>query len=210
MGARSEVVLPFQVFVALFSVALMAGSLIVLTPPGQTLLLRASRWIGTHSSIGPWAFRADYAPDPSIAGLSLPQRLHLAESYVSSARERTVRDARIVLWVLIGGCVTAAVTGLLITAVLPPLVVSGAWSYETYRRAALAAIYIGVAGGIAAAVGLVMWLIRDTVLLTSTYESHAARSVIAQVMGHGVDAELAHELSSGPFPGLRDLLHGRG
>lgn len=200
-------VVPFQAFIAVFAAILLAGCLLVLTPQGERLLVRVLRWVGTHSGSGPWAFRADAVPDPAVERLSVSQRLLLTEKYIAAANQHSIRSAHIVLWVFIGGCATAAAVGLLITSILPPFVVSGAWTYETYRRIAVVLVDLAVAGGVVAAVGIVVWLFRDAIAVTSIPEAAAARAVIAHVRRNGVDAELAHELSSGPFPLVRQLLH---
>lgn len=199
--------IPFQVFVAVYAVALMIGSLVVLTSWGQGMILRAMRWVGTHSNVGPWGFLASGAGDPRMNAAPIATRARLAEEYIVEAEQRTLDASRVVLWVLIGGCVASAFAAVLIVSILPPMVVSGVWTYETYRRVSLAIVYMTATAGLAMGVGLLVWLSRRMFTVSCTEKCAAIRSLVDLVHRSGVTAELAHELSLGAFPRLRRLLH---
>lgn len=198
---------PFQVFVAVYAVALMVASVVVFTSRGQAVILRVMEWVGTHSNLGPWSFISHKGDNPHMDAVPVALRAQLAEAYIAEAEERTLGAARVVLWVLIGGCVASAFAAVVIVTVLPPLVVSGAWDYEQYRMVSLGVVYLTAAGGLGMGIGLLVWLVRKIFTVSCTDRCAAVRSLVAQVRRSGVNAEVAHELSMGRYPRLRRLLH---
>jgi putative flippase GtrA len=136
----------------------------------------------------------------------LKRQVALAESYIVEAQRQTLVAARATLWVLIAGCAACALAATAIIGVLPPFVMSGAWTYEAYQQAALIVVIGTAAGGVAVGVGLTVWLSRVVLRMNCNETCSAAHSVVAAVQSSGISAELAHELATGAYPRLGRLI----
>jgi hypothetical protein len=192
-------------FVIVYAALLVAGSFLVLTDGGQTLILGTMERLGSRTGTGPWGFLQSFGHEPSMEGFSVTRRAQLAESYLATAQEQTLVGARVSLWVLISGCVACSFAAMLIVGVLPAYVVSGVWAYETYRRAALVVVDGSAAGGLVMGLGLLAWLVRRATHVNCTDGCAAARSLVA-ARSAGIPTDLAHELESGSYPRLKRLL----
>lgn len=193
-------------FISAYALVLTVASVAAFTPQGQVLVLSGMRRLGRVFGVGPWGLLHTFGYMSDMTDLTVEERAALAESFVASAEEETRTGARATVWVLIGGCVVTALTGVVISAVLPPYVVSGVWSYETYSRAALWLIRINVAGGLAAGVGLLWWLSRRIVRLNRSVGCFAARGLVLAAHASELDAGLASRIEGGEFPLLGELI----
>jgi hypothetical protein len=196
----------YLVFVSVYALTLVAACLIVLTERGQLLLVSLVERLGNHSGVGPWGLLDTFGYEVSEGEMDIVERAAHAEAYIALAEEQTVRGARVVLWVMIAGCVACAVAAIVIIGVLPPLVVSGVWTYETYREAGAFVIYGTAACGVLMGGGLAAWLWSRTVRLNRTDGCAIARGLLLSAPGQGASAEESAELASGRYPRLSRLL----
>jgi hypothetical protein len=196
----------YVAFVSVYALLLAAASFVVFTEGGQRLIIDRMERLGSTTGAGPWGFLHTFGHVPPGDDTPVKEQAASAESYIVSAQDQTLVGARISLWVLIAGCVACAFAAVLIVAVLPAFVVSGAWTYETYRRAALFVVYGTAAGGLVMGVGLVDWLLRRTRHINCTEGCAAAHALYLATQKGGVSAELAHALATGAYPRLSRLL----
>lgn len=196
----------YVLFVATYAVALMIAALVVLTPRGQSAILRAIGHFGLRLGAGPMSFLSAFGYDPPMGNVSVIRRAQLAENYIREAEEQTLRVARVTLWVLIAGCFACALAAIIIVGILPSLVVSGVWTYDTYAKASWIVVYGTAGGGLAMGAGLIAWLYRRACCVNCTEGCAATRSLLSAVRDAGVSSELAHVLGAGGFPRLRRVL----
>jgi len=192
-------------FVSVYALALVVASLVVFTQRGRGLLVRAMEQTGRGLGVGPWGLLRGFGYVPDVRDKSVAERISLAESYIISAEERTLHSARVVLWAMIAGCMACATAAIVIVGVLPPLVVSGAWTYETYVQAGMTVIYGTVAGGLIMGGGLIAGLWRGTVRLYRSEGCAAARGLVLSASGQGFSVDESAELASGRYPHLSRL-----
>ena len=204
----SEVVLSteYLLFVSAYATLLVIASFVVFTERGQASILRILEEYGSRTGAGPWGFLETFGRHTAMESMPIDRRAELAESYIATAQETTLVGARVSLWVLISGCAACAVAAALIVGVMPACVVSGAWAYEAYVRAAQLVVIGSAAGGLVMSTGLVAWLSRTVFHMNCSEGCAAARSLVAGVQRGGVSAELALELASGSYPRLRRLI----
>jgi len=107
---------------------------------------------------------------------------------------------------LLGGGWACAAAAIIIVGILPIYVVSGALSYEGYRRASVLVINGSAAGGLAMGAGLVAWLWRRAAGINCTAGCAAARDLITTAQKGGVPEELRREFAAGRHPHLDRLL----
>jgi len=196
----------FLVFFCVYGLALVAASLIVLTPRGQTLLLCSVERLGKGLGVGPWSLLDTFGHEAPGGTMRAADRAALAESYVASAETETLSGARVTLWVLIGGFVASALAAIVIIGVLPPLVESGQWSYETYLHVATFVVYGTAVGGLAAGVLLVAWLLRRTVRLNRTDGCAIARELLGAARANRLPPDVSVTLAQGSYPRLERML----
>ncbi len=196
----------FLVFVSIYGIALVAASLIVLTPRGQTLLLCSVERLGKGLGAGPWSLLDTFGHEVPGETMRAADRAALAESYVASAERETLAGARATLWVLIGGFVASVLASIVIIGVLPPLVESGQWLYQTYVHVAMLVVYGTAAGGLAAGVVLVAWLLHRTVLLNRTDGCAITRDLLGAARANRLPSDVSAELAEGPYPRLERML----
>ena len=190
----------FLVFFCVYGLALVAASLIVLTPKGQALLLCSVERLGKGLGAGPWSLLDTFGHEVPGGTMRAVDRPALAESYVASAETETLAGARVTLWVLIGGFVASALAAIVIIGVLPPLVESGQWSYATYLHVATFVVYGAAVGGLAAGAVLVAWLLRRTVRLNLTDGCVVTRELVLAAREAGLESDLQAEIDSGAYP----------
>jgi hypothetical protein len=196
----------YLVFVSTYALALVVASLVVYTRPGQLIVLRALERLGHEFGVGPWGLLHTFGHEaPSVEG-DIAERAAAAESYIASAEEQTLAGARLALWVLIAGCVACGAAAIMIVGVLPQLVMSGVWTYETYVDVAMFVVYGTTAGGLAVGAGLVVWLLRTTMRLNRCDGCAVARDLLAAALEDGVSPDLSGVLRTGSYPRLGRLL----
>ena len=196
----------FLVFVSIYGLALVAASLIVLTPRGQTLLLCWVERLGKGLGAGPWRLLETFGHEVLGGTMCAAERAVLAEYYVASAEKETLAGARVTLWVLIGGFVACAMALIIAIGVLPLLVESGQWSYETYLHAAKLVIYGTAAGGPVVGVCLVAWLLRRTMLLNRTDGRAIARDLLSVARANQLPSDISVSLAGGSYPRFETML----
>ena len=196
----------YLLFVSVYVTMLVVASFIVFTDAGQALILSVLERLGSRTGAGPWGFLQTFGTRPSLSAVPAARQAALAEAYIASAHEQTLYGARVSVWVLISGCVACVVAAGVIVAVLPAFVVSGAWTYEAYVRDSLLVVYGSVAGGLAMATGLAVWLSRRVFAMNCGEGCAAAHAIVAAAQHEGVSSELRRELTTGAYPRLRRLV----
>jgi hypothetical protein len=196
----------YVVFLGCYAAMLIAASFVVFTETGQLWIVRTMELLGSGSGTRKLGFLSDFGYDHDQPGLTDSQRAKLAEAYIENAEKRTLLDARVSLWVLIGGCVACAFAAVVIVGLLPVYVVSGVWTYQTYDNAATVVVWGTVAGGLVMGAGLTEWLVRGTARINRTEGCVAARHLFAEAQEGGVSAELREQLVTGSYPRLARLL----
>jgi hypothetical protein len=193
-------------FVGIYAMALIVASLLALTHNGQHLILSAIERLGRRLGVGPWGLLHGFGHEAKSGGMSVAERAGIAESYVVSAEEQTLRSARVVLWVMIAGCVASGIAAVVIIGVLPPLVLDGRWTYQTYQGVAQLVVYGAAGGGLAMGAGLLWWLLGRTIRLNRTEGCAAARGFVHAALSDGIAPDVRDVLSSGRYPRLSRLL----
>ena len=193
-------------FLGTYALVLVVASLVVFSHAGQTTVLRSMERLGQGFKLGPWGLLHTFGRCAPADDLDIAERARLAESYIARAEEQTLHGARTALWILIAGCVACAVAALVIIGVLPPLVVSGAWSYETYHTAARLVVYGTTGGGLVMGGGLIAWLLRRTVCLNCADACAVTRDLYVGATERGVSEDLSTVLATGSYPRLSRML----
>lgn len=197
---------PYLLFLNGYALLLVAASLLVLTQTGQEFMLRTIERAGHEFGVGPWGLLYGFEHEAPASVLTAAERATLAEAYIAEAEAETLRGARLSLWILIAGCVACAVAAIIIIGVFPPLVISGAWTYGAYRRAAMLVVYGTAAGGLVMGAGLVIWLFGRTTRLNCTDECAIVRDLILAAREDALPADVSAEIAGGTYPRLQRML----
>lgn len=193
-------------FVACYTLALVIASLVVFRQRGQRLTLATMRRVGRRMGLGPWGLLHAFGYRADTSGLSPSGCVEIAESHIASAESQTLVAARITVWVLISGCVFTAITGVVVSGALLPLVESGAWSRELFRRSSQWLVRVDVAGGLAMGIGLVWWLWERVVRLNRSEGCSVARGLVVSAQNAALESELTTEIAAGAYPRVKGLL----
>ena len=196
----------YLAFVSVYVAILAIAAFVVLTDPGQGLILRMLEDVGARTGAGPWGFLQTFGPEPAMSAIPARQRVSLAEQYILSAHQQTLVAARVAFWVLVSGCVACVVAAAAIVGVLPRFVVTGAWTYEAYVHAAQLVVYGSAAGGLAMGLGLAWWLFQRVFRLNCSQGCAAARGIVSMAQHGGITDEVSLVLRSGSFPRLSRLV----